>query len=69
MDGSIKGVKEVSDTFAARKTSIETDINDLSRRVAETQGIVAEDFSRLKAMAPVTGPNARSKAHAAASAP
>jgi uncharacterized protein (TIGR03545 family) len=51
VDGSIKGVKEVSDTFAARKASIETDISDLSRRVGETQGIVAEDFSRLKSMA------------------
>jgi uncharacterized protein (TIGR03545 family) len=51
VDNSVKGIKDVTDTFSARKASIESDINDLSRRVGETEGLVTDDFSRLKAMA------------------
>jgi uncharacterized protein (TIGR03545 family) len=51
VDSGIKGVKEITDAFSARKSSIEADVNDLTRRVKETGGIVSDDFAHLKSMA------------------
>jgi uncharacterized protein (TIGR03545 family) len=51
IDGGVKGVKEVTDNFTARKASIESDVSDLTRRVRGTEGLVSDDFARLKSMA------------------
>jgi uncharacterized protein (TIGR03545 family) len=51
VDNSVKGVKDISTTFSERKASIESDVTDLTRRLKETEGVAADDFARLKAMA------------------
>jgi uncharacterized protein (TIGR03545 family) len=56
-DNAIKGVKEVSATFEARKATLQSDLATLSSSATSTEKIAAEDFNRLKSMARIPNLN------------
>lgn len=57
VDNAVKGVKEISATFATRKSAIEADVAALTASAGSTERIAAEDFTRLKAMARIPNLN------------
>jgi len=51
VDNAVKGIKEVSSTFDARKASIQSDVQTLTASAGAIDRAAAEDFAHLKSMA------------------
>jgi len=51
VDNAVKGIREVSAAFDARKASIQSDVQTLTASAGSIDQVAADDFTRLKSMA------------------